>query len=265
MKIDELIKDGASNLHIVADFDRTLTKAFIDDKKHKSTFSYVRDGGYLGKEYTKIASDLFDKYFPYESDQSVSNEVRVKMMQEWWAVHLKVMVEHGMSKEVIKKVVEDGAAEPREGLNEFLEILHEKNIPLLIFSSGLGDVIVEFLKREKHNDKNIHVIANFFDFGEDGKAKGYKGKLIHVLNKGEVDLNNHDYVKEIKERKNVILLGDMIGDSKMAEGIEHDMVLKIAFFNENGENRKREYEKHYDMLILDDGPMNDVNEIIKKV
>jgi len=265
MKIKELIKGGVSNLHIVADFDRTLTKAFIEDKKHKSTFSYIRDGGYLGEEYSKKAHELFDKYFPYESDPNVSFEIKKKMMQEWWEIHSKVMVEYGMSKEVVKKVVDDGAAEGRDGLNEFLEMLHEKKIPLLIFSSGLGDIIVEFLKREKHNDKNIHVVANFFDFGEDGKAKGYKGKLIHVLNKGEFNLNAHDYVKEIKERKNVILLGDMVGDASMADGIEHDLVLKIGFLNEKGEDRKKEYGKYYDMLILNDGPMDEVNEIIKKI
>jgi cytosolic 5'-nucleotidase 3 len=264
MKTDEVIKGGAKNLHIVADFDRTLTKAIIDDKKHKSTFSYIRDGGYLGEEYSKIAYELFDKYYPFESDPEVSLEIKKQKMEEWWAIHLKVMVEHGMSKEIVKKVVEDGAAESREGLNEFLEMLHEKKIPLLIFSSGLGDIIVEFLKREGHDDKNIHVVANFFDFSEDGKAKGYKGKLIHVLSKGEFNLDDHDYVKEIKERKNVILLRDSLGDVRMADGIEHDLVLKIGFLNENG-YRQDEYEKNYDILILDDGPMDEVNEIIAKI
>lgn len=57
--------------------------------------------------------------------------------------------------------------------------------------------------------------------------------MIHVLNKNEVAIKNTDYYNLIRERSNVILLGDSLGDAKMADGIDHaENVLKIGFIFE---------------------------------
>lgn len=38
-------------------------------------------------------------------------------------------------------------------------------------------------------------------------------------------------LQELSGRSNVILLGDSVGDAKMADGVPHDTVLKIGFLN----------------------------------
>jgi len=264
-KVKEILKDGSKQLHVVADFDRTLTSAFLEGMKYKSTYAYIRDGKYLGDEYNKKDLELFDEYHPHYLSNELLLEEKKKKMEKWWEKHLKLIVKYNLNREVIKDIVKDKNVNGREGFKRFLDFLHEKNIPLLIFSAGLGDIIVEFLKDEGHNDKNIHVIANFFNFDENGNVLSYKGEIIHALNKNEYKLEGHDYEKEMKDKKNVILLGDTIGDANMADGIKHDLVLKIGFLNENVEELKDEYLKHYDLLILNDGTMEEINTILKRL
>lgn len=81
--------------------------------------------------------------------------------------------------------------------------------------------------------KLFQVISNFLSYNNDGVIEGFKGPLIHVLNKNEVAIQKTDYYDLIKERSNVILIGDSLGDAKMADGIAHaDNVLKIGFIFE---------------------------------
>ncbi|VAW11969.1 hypothetical protein MNBD_BACTEROID05-607, partial [hydrothermal vent metagenome] len=51
-KLKENIADGgAKKLHVLADFDRTLTTAFVDGERRPSIISVLRDGGYLTPDY----------------------------------------------------------------------------------------------------------------------------------------------------------------------------------------------------------------------
>ena len=55
----------------------------------------------------------------------------------------------------------------REGYSEILELLNWEDIPLLVFSAGVGDVIEQcFVQRYKLH-KNIHIIANWMSFSHE--------------------------------------------------------------------------------------------------
>ncbi len=62
------IEDGKDKIHVLADFDRTLTKAIIKGKKMPSIISILRDNNYLTAEYAREARKLFAKYHPIEID-----------------------------------------------------------------------------------------------------------------------------------------------------------------------------------------------------
>ncbi len=265
-KLTSLKNSGVNNLHVIADFDRTLTKAFVKNEKVKSSYAFIREGHYLTEDYSQKAFALFDKYYPYEVSATLSLEEKKNKMQEWWEKHLKLLINSGMNFGVVEDIISKDKIEGRTGLNEFLNILNSNEIPLLIFSDGLGDFTVEFLRKEKLLFNNIHVIANFFNFDENGLAKGYKDDfIIHVFNKNEYVLKGHPYSKKIKEKNNVILLGDSLGDINMADGIDHNIVLKIGFLNDKVEELQEEYYKHYDLIILNDGSLTKVIEIINNL
>ena len=263
-KISKIKSDGSTTFHVVSDFDKTLTPAFINGKKAETGISQLRAGGYLSPEYVEKAYALHAKYYPIEIDETLSIEERSRFMLEWWTEHLKIMIQYGLNKEVIDDIIKKRKLRPREGSLEFYLLLNQLNIPLLIFSAGKGNLIKGFLKQEESLYPNIHIIANFYNFDEKGNVTGYKSNIVHTFNKSEVQLRNHPYSKQIKERKNVMLLGDGIGDLGMTVGIEHDTILRIGFLNENPEKLPL-FEKEFDVVITNDGSMEYINNLLKRM
>jgi len=81
-KIKKFTKD---NFHIVADFDSTLTKAFVDGESIPSSYALVREGVYLSPEYHTKANALKDYYHPIETSFIISSREKCKKMVEWWS------------------------------------------------------------------------------------------------------------------------------------------------------------------------------------
>jgi len=50
-KITKMKIDGSSKLHIISDFDRTITKAFVEGQKTPTSLAQIREGKYLTKDY----------------------------------------------------------------------------------------------------------------------------------------------------------------------------------------------------------------------
>ncbi len=265
-KQDRIYKDGAKKFHVVADFDKTLTKAFVNGEKMPSIISELRSRGFLGKEYSKKAQELFDYYHKIEIDLKIPLEEKKEKMEEWWGKHYEILIKMGLTKKHIKKVVDDGKIQFRKGVLEFLDLLHEKDIPLIILSSsGIGDAIPMFLKKINKNYKNIHVISNFFKWNNKGKAIKINEPVIHSMNKSETSLESFDFYKKIKYRQNVLLLGDGIGDVEMVKGFLYDALIKIGFLNDNLDENLQTYKELFDIVILNDGSFNFINEFIKKI
>ncbi len=260
-----IINGGFENFHVLADFDRTLTKAFIKGKERfSSMISQLRDGRYLTEDYAPRAHTLFDEYHPIEIDPNITIEEKKAKMYEWWKKHFDLLIESGLDKETINTAVNNMIAENtlifREGVEEFLIFLKENNIPLVIMSSSVGDLIIEFMKQKGVYYDNVHVISNLLDWDENGKSTGIK-EIIHVFNKTEVELST----SEVQDRKNVLLLGDSIGDLGMVEGFDYDNLITIGFLNENVEKSLEVFEEIYDVVLLGDGDFSFVNDLVKEI
>jgi len=264
-KLAAIKKDGLSELHVVSDFDRTLTKAFIAGKKVISSYSLLRESGYLDPELLEKDQALFNKYYPMESDIFLSEEEKYQVMAEWWAKHYQLFVEYGFNKNILLKLSDDYKNILRDSTLDLFEILAKTNLPLLIFSAGMGDIIKLFLERNNLLTSNIHLISNFLKYDNSGKAIGYNSKLIHVLNKNEIEIKDKGYYKEIAGRKNVILLGDNLGDLGMTAGIKHEVVFTVGFLNEREEELLEKFKDSFDVVILGDGSMDYVNGLLKNI
>ncbi len=123
-----------------------------------------------------------------------------------------------MNNGVVEDIIKKKRILLRKGAEDFFKELHEKNIPLLIFSAGVGGIIKGHLESKGLLYNNIHIISNFFDYDKNGRVKGYKSKIIHSFNKDELAIKGTKYFDMIKQRKNTILIGDSLGDIDMANG-----------------------------------------------
>jgi len=258
---------GAENFHVVSDFDRTLTKAFVNGIKTPSLISVLRDGDYISEDYAKKATELSDFYHPIELDINFPFEKKKEKMQEWWTKHFDLLIKSGLNKKHINQIIEEGKVEFRDGVKEFLDFLESKKIPLLIISSSClgGDSIKIFLEKNKKKYDNIYIISNLYEWDEKGNAIGIKKPIIHVMNKNEIGVKNYPIFELIENRKNVLLLGDSIEDVGMVEGFDYNNLIKISFLNEDINKNLSAYKKQFDVVITGDGDFSFVNKLLKEV
>ncbi len=261
-------KDWLDNLHILSDFDRTLTKAFVNWKKRPSIISSLRKQNILWEDYSKKAYELFDYYHAIEVNPKIDIEEKKKQMTIWWQKHLKLIVDNKLTKDDIKKAVKYSDIVFRKGVKWFLDKLNKYNIPLIIISAnGLGwDSNLYFLENEKVLFDNISIISNKFIWNKKWLAIWYKKPLIHVFNKDETVLQDFPEIyKKIKTRKNIILLWDSLWDPHMIKWFKYNNLLKIWFLNDKKEELLEEYKNIYDVIITWDWEFDFVNDILWKI
>ena len=153
----------------------------------------------------------------------------------------------------------------RDGYKKWVDFLEEYNVPLLIFSAGIADVIEGILQNLEYKNTNVKILSNKMKFDENtNKLIGFNENLIHTFNKGLVAFEDLEKIIDM-ERKNIILVGDSEGDVKMADGIDANVVFKIGFLNQNVEKLLDKYLEIYDIVLLNDPDMKFVDMFTKKV
>ena len=101
--------------------------------------------------------------------------------------------------------------------------------------------------------------------GSDGYMKKIRKPIIHSLNKDETAIHEFPVYEKIKDRKNILLLGDSPGDPGMSDGFDAENILKVGFLNEKAEENLEHYKKLYDIVILNDPPFDYVVELLKEI
>lgn len=262
-----MINAGIQSLHVVADFDRTLTHP-----NSETSWSALKESKVLSEKFYQESTKLFETYHPIEIDHTLSIETRYKAMDDWWdSAHIALLEENVTEKDFVKM-----AALCRESMyfrnetEEVFELLYELAVPILVFSAGLGDIIDKVLEDRKLSMSNVHVLSNHLVFdGADGIATRFKHSNIHTFSKSEVILDDvhEDYAEEIKDRRNVLLLGDSIGDRGMVqEDSNHDTILRIGFLNnEHDEEALKHYKEAFDVVLENEPSMHFVHELIKEI
>lgn len=242
----ERINDWKCNtIHVLADFDQTLTEG-----SSISSWGILSKSNLVPKEYVRERQKLYEHYRPIEIDEDMDYETKNKLMIEWWNKHISLLIKYKMREEVITRAANDSKMMSfRKGAKEFLEDMRDKNIPVIIVSAGIGNFIKQFLINNKCDFDNIFIVSNFIRF-EKGIATGILADVIHSLNKNEVSLPN-EISKFVKNRPNIILLGDTIADIRMAKEEDRNNALKIGFLDEKIEENKKYYEEYFDIVCTD--------------
>lgn len=264
---DEMIEDGLGSIHILADFDKTLTKQFISGKEVPSLISVLRDYNYLTPDYPEKAQALYNKYHAIEIDNNIPKEERVAAMHEWWSKHYQLLIESRLNKKDIASAVQSGHVEFRDGVLDFFDFLKEKNVPLVIISSaGLGKEAIEmYIKNAGKLYDNVHIVSNEFEWDAGGYMVKVKEPIIHAMNKNETTLQEFTFFEEIKDRKNVVLIGDSLDDLGMVEGFEYKNLLSVGFLNKKVEENLENYKKIFDAVITGDADFSFINNLLNKI
>ncbi len=260
--------EGVDKIHILADFDRTLTYSTQKNgEKIPSIISVLRDNDYLSQEYSVQAKALFAKYHPIEINPEISIQEKREAMREWWELHNKLLIQSGINRKDLERIVDSGIVRLREGAKELLDYTNQKGIPVVIMSSsGLGDAISMILEKEKSLYDNIYIITNKFKWNENGMATEIPRTVIHCMNKDEAVIKDYPKIyTAIKDKRNVILIGDSLGDLEMVTGFKYDNILKFGFLNPGEEKNRIQYEKNFDIIITNDSDIKPVKKLIEEI
>ncbi|XP_057423773.1 uncharacterized protein LOC130717542 isoform X2 [Lotus japonicus] len=266
-KIAAIRLAGPHKLQVIVDFDATLTKFWVNGTRGQSSHGLLQQGN---PEYDAKRQQLYEYYHPLEFSPTIGLEEKTKLMEEWWGKTHGLLIEGGLTYESIRQSVANANIAFREGVTELFEFLEERDIPVLIFSAGLADIIEEVLRQKLHRSfKNVKIVSNRMVFDDDGRLVSFKGKLIHSLNKNEHALDMAAPVHEqfgdmddptddnalVKKRTNVLLLGDHVGDLGMSDGLNYETRISVGFLNHNIENSLSCYREAFDVVLLNDAPM----------
>jgi len=266
--LSEIKKWWVDNLHFLADFDNTLTKAFVNWKKSASMVAVLRwEDKTLWEECAQEDIKLFNHYHPIEFDSSIElNEKKIKMV-EWWTKSLNLFIKYGLTVDSIKKISQTDKVELRIWADKLINNLSINNIPLIIISASWfwRKSIEFFLKYRNLFLRNIDIISNDFKWDSSWKAIDYLTPIIHSFNKDETVLEQFpDIHNKIVNRKNIILLWDSLGDPHMSDWFEYDNLLKIWFLNYREEENIESYKEKYDIIITWDWDFNILNEYLSE-
>ncbi|XXG74054.1 hypothetical protein AAC387_Pa07g2873 [Persea americana] len=269
--------DGPSKLQVIADFDSTLTKYWINGLRGNSSHGLLKQRNPV---YDIKRKELHDYYQPLEFSPTVPIEEKTRLMEEWWGKTHALLIEGGLTYDSIKRSVANAVIAFREGVAELFEFLEEREVPVLIFSAGLADIIEEVFRQKLHRPfKNVKIVSNRMMFDDGGNLVAFKGKTIHVLNKNEHALDMaapvHDQYggidepsednAAIKKRTNVLLMGDHLGDLRMSDGLNYDNRIAVGFLNDNIENSLKSYRESFDIVYLNDASMWGVLDLVSEL
>ncbi|MBD3362622.1 hypothetical protein GF362_02790 [Candidatus Dojkabacteria bacterium] len=264
-KVEQFIKDGKDNLHIISDCDRTLTKCVIDGVNMPALIQMISLQESFNCDYSKKAEALFKKYHPLELDDKISQERKNEYMHEWWSKHYALLIKCGLNRTIIERIISKYEDVFRKYVLEFLSLLNQNEVPLLIFSSGLGDLITGFLEKEESLYQNITIVSNFFNFNNKDEVIGLKSEIVHVFNKFDIKKHASEYIKKTKERTNIILIGDSMGDLRMTEQLEFENIIRIGFLNEDVDKKIKKYEEEYDLVLFQNSSFKPILSLLKQI
>lgn len=274
-KMSRFVKGGSKKLTVVSDFDFTMSRFRIGDARAASCHRLIEGSGFLPEHIVHQADALFNYYYPLEISTAITHEEKVKHMTQWATRAAELMVESGLKKSEIKLAVSEALKSKSFGLRDevpsFFRTLTSKEVPVLLFSAGIGDIIEETLVQVLGEvPSDVHVVSNHMKFkGE--KLVGWTEPVFHVFNKRATAALHSPFFKkyDLEHRNNVLLIGDSMGDIAMSEGLNcsEESVIRVGFLNDKVE-RLPDYLAVYDVVILGDpsfGVVNSiVNDIVKK-
>jgi 5'-nucleotidase len=208
-----------------------------------------------------------------EISHEISEDQRAAYMLEWWHKAHDLLLEqnifHHDIEDAVRRAREQGVLELRKGAREFLHLLQSERIPCLIFSAGVKATIEATLKQEELLLDNLSLIGNEMVFEEGtGRLLSFSEDTITSSNKNysHVHCQAKHYHEQSCHRKNLILLGDNIGDAGMARGFENEeVVLKIGLLHDNVEARLDQFKSEFDVVLLNDADCSFAHQLVKDI
>lgn len=276
----------------ITDFDYTITRKYdySTGEKFHSTYSIYNQEVFGGNQSLYLAKDkeMAEYYGKYEEDTSFDFETRKNKSFEWYYLSLLNMSNEKLKPDSFKKMVEL-VIEHIKFRNDFkilFETLIKNDIPIVVISGGIKEIIIEILRvlkiegfEDYLKNKRIIIIANYL-LDNNGKLVNWeerKEDIIYPFNKDIIIKKNLE--KYFDGFEKIIIVGDLITDYQSIDKINIDKkenVLSFGFLEYNPAKIKsdfdfknddtfKEYLNIFDVVFIKDQGYKSIIDSINKI
>lgn len=250
----ELLKGKTKKLYVIADFDNTITA-----KECRTSMGIINHSGVFEKgfeeEHRKICNQYKIKAIE-ETDKKIKNEMWNKTLYGFFELFQK----YNLTENRLEEILQKSNMKFREGFLEFIKFLYQKEIPLIIISAGVANLIEKFLEKEGAFYDNITIVSNYISFDAQGKIQEIPQKIINPVNKNQVFFTK-EIQQKLKGRENILVFGDRPDDIQMIEGKEPKKTCSIAFVNKQEEIG--ELKNKFNIVSEDSKILEVLQEVLK--
>lgn len=257
-------RGGRKTLLVVADFDLTLTAPGSLQCHHMIGRSSI---------LTEESRDTLSSYL--KGQTPVGHEPLLKHSEWWDRVH-GLLATTGLKKsdivEMVKTSSESGLLQLRPGAREFMNACNELDIPFLVVSAGISDIIQETLRYHGVLHPNVRISSNSMLFCDESLAlRGFALPVVHSRNKHESHVHEREYFEALQKagRCCALVLGDKPHDATVAINVPLEATLSVGFYDlaECLENNLvlEDYTSVFDITQTDpsmDGVLKMLQEIV---
>lgn len=238
-KVDS-IKLMKENFYVLMDFDRTLTK-----------------GGSISGWRVLYYSDLLRDDFKQRYD--VIHDKHNETWEDRFKEYIDLLHEKNLDNKIIEEAVRKTNLELRDGAKEFLKKMNDMNVPVIIISCSIRNLIKEFLKYNDCNYNNIYIYSNYCDI--EGKGEG---DIYSITPNSK---NRIVFTKELNDivetRDYTLLFGDIVEDINMAKKDRMQKTITVGFLEEEIEANLGLYQSTFDIVLTNNASFKEIEEIIK--
>lgn len=238
-KLDR-IKLTKENFYVLIDFDRTITKG-----NSISGWRVLYYSGLLGDDFAKRYDKIHDEH------------------HETWEYRFKAYIdllrEKGLNNELVKEAVKNTVLELRDGAKEFLTQMHDLNIPVIIISCSLKNVIKEYLEFHNCYYNNIAIYSNYYDIEEEGKNDIYE---VTPNSKNKIAFSK-ELNKIIETKAYVLLFGDIADDINMVSKDKLNETITVGFLDKNIEENLELYKSTFDIVLTENSSFQEIKDLIE--
>ena len=254
-------------LTVLSDFDRTLTSTGAPECHD---IVGLHSGATMPPAYVAAMARMLD----------FSQPLPTATLEEWWVRCSELMVEHGWRRAFLEPAVAASGVRLRDGAAELVAALAAHDIPLVVLSAGLSDVIETLLRarcggalRGGNLPPSVAVVANrmVFDDADSGRlVRVMPEPPLHTDNKREMLVAlKPDAFSAASPRRIVLLLGDKPKDANSLDLLPSgtvDVVLRVGFMEgHEGRYSLEDYAAAYDVVFSADCSMAPVQELLDEV
>lgn len=238
-KVDN-IRLTKGNFYVLIDFDRTLTKG-----NSISGWRVLYYSNLLGDDFTRRYDEIHDKH-------NETWECRFKS-------YMDLLHEKNLDNQLIKEAVKKTDLELRDGAKEFLTKMHGINVPVIIISCSLKNVIKEYLEFNNCYYNNIFIYSNYCDIEENGKNDIYE---VTPQSKNKITFSK-ELNEIIRTRNYALLFGDIVDDVNMVSKDKLNSTITVGFLDKKIEQNLELYKSTFDIVLTDNSSFKEIEDVIK--